>query len=87
MCALIKVRPERGSLSSGRISQGGAHVLTADGYWSSDTSAQPGAIYETRVKRGENDKTRPGLIRCKLGDMWSPELEWKLFGGLLFDMV
>ena len=75
MCALIKVRAERGSLSSGRR----PHVLTANGYWCSDTSAQAGAIYETRVKRGENYKTRPGLIRCKLGDMWSPELEWKLF--------
>ena len=65
MCALIKVRrAERGALSSGsRADIAAPHVplchivLTASG--TSDTSDQLGAKYGTRVKRGENYKSRP----------------------------
>ena len=43
-------------------------VLTASG--TSDTSAQLGAKYGTRVKRSENYKSRPEKFWCKLSDMW-----------------
>ena len=64
-------------------------VLTANGYCCSDTSAQPGAKYETRGLNAVKIIRRArGLIPCKLRDMWSSELEWRLFwAGAPYDEV
>ena len=81
MCTLIKCAGRKRCLSKQEGDIAAApHVLNADGYWCFDTSAQPRAKYETRVKRSENYKTCPEVkTQRKLGDMWSSELEWKLF--------
>ena len=77
MCTLIKVRAERGALSSGRRERHMCSLPTA-------TAALIHRLKPVQnMRHGLNAvkiiRHARGLIRCKLRDMWWSELEWKLF--------